>query len=96
MQDLSGLPVISQVGRESEVKVRIHGVKTLILQFVCLELRFQANAAAFLPEIDDSSYALGVDTPHALCKLVSAVTSQRSEDITCLAFRMDAKKKRLV
>ena len=48
LEDLQADHVVALVGLEPELVVRLDGVDSLVLQHIRLELRRQADAAAFL------------------------------------------------
>ncbi len=66
-------------------------IKAGILQFVRLQLRHQADAAAFLILVDHESATFFGDGLHGHFQLVVAITAQRPEHFSREALRMDSK-----
>src|SRR3954470_10121447 len=56
-QDLRAEPVIAQVAAEAELRVRLDGIETFLLQLVSVNLRGQADAAAFLAHVNEDAIA---------------------------------------
>ena len=70
--------------------VRVHSVEAGVLQGVRLQLRHQADAAAFLMFIDHDAASFGGNRPHGNLELVVAVAAQRPEHLASETLRMDA------
>src|SRR5215813_12422604 len=80
---------------EAEFFIRLHGIKTLVLQLIGLQLCRESNAASFLLFIQQNARALGSDHSECHLELLTAVAPQRAEDVTCQALRMNAYQRRL-
>lgn len=89
MQDLRADSIVAQVVRIAELEVGFHGIQTLFLKFVSLEFRRQADASAFLPQVEQDASFLG-DAAHGGVQLAAAVAAAGAEDITRQAFTMHA------
>lgn len=89
MQDLRADAIVAQVVRIAELEVGFHGIQTLFLKFVSLEFRRQADASAFLPQVEQDASFLG-DAAHGGVQLAAAVAAAGAEDITRQAFTMHA------
>ena len=70
-------------------KPSIPTIQTLFLKFVSLEFRRQADASAFLPQVEQDASFLG-DAAHGGVQLAAAVAAAGAEDITRQAFTMHA------
>ena len=75
---------------ESKSFVGFYGIQPLVLQFVSLQLRHQADASAFLLFIDQDARALFCNHGQRHFQLFAAVAAQRAEDIAGEALRVDA------
>ena len=82
--------VVARIGRESEPAIRFHGVETVVLQFVSFDFVDQADAAAFLREIEHHAGGFFRDLAQRKFKLRAAVAPLRREDVSRQALRMDA------
>ena len=63
---------------------------------ICPELVDKTYSTAFLFQIQQHSPSLLLDSAQCFCKLFSAITSQRTESISCETFRMDAAQHRFI
>lgn len=68
--------IITLVGLMTEMDIRLDGIKTLFLKFICPDLFHQTDAAALLIEIDHSSPALTLYHLHGFVELLAAIASQ--------------------
>ena len=81
--------VFPEVSREPEGDIGLHSVHALLLQFISLQLVYQADASPLLPQIDQHSAPGLLYAPERLCKLLAAVTSHGPEHIAGKTLRMD-------
>ena len=89
-QNLAGQGKFAVVGFKSEPLVGFHCVEARILEFVCLQLGHQPNAASFLLFIDqDARTFLGNQRKRKL-ELLTAVATQGVKDVTRQTLRVDA------
>ncbi len=71
-----------RVGRETEIEVGVHGVATLVLEGIGLELGHQADPPALVPaQVDDDAATGGDDALEGLVELRAAVAALRAEDV---------------
>ncbi len=89
-EDLRAEAVFAQVHVEAELFVRLNGVVALFLQFVGLDFRREADAASFLPHIDNHAAAGVGDLPHGLMQLRPAIAAARAEHVAGQTFAVDA------
>ncbi len=89
-QDLRADAVVTFVGRQTEDFVGLDGVEAFFLEGVGVEFIGQADASAFLSEVDEDAFSGGVDGFHGVFELGAAVTASGAEDIAGEAFAMDA------
>ena len=94
-QGLRGKGVVSRIGRESEPAICFHRVETLVLQFIGLQFIDQANAAAFLREIEHNTGRFFRDLPERKLELCAAVAPLRRENVAGETLRVDANQRRL-
>src|SRR5262249_16919992 len=80
-EDLRTDAVVPEVGRKPQSLVRLDGVRTAVLQLVRLELVQEADAAAFLIEVDDYPPSLPRDQLHRRVELPAAVAARGVEDV---------------
>jgi hypothetical protein len=66
----------------------------LLLERISRDLFGKANAAAFLPEVEQDAAALLLQKPQTVVQLFSAVTTRRPEDITRQTFRVHTNQNR--
>ena len=78
-QHLGGREVDALVGVEAELLVGIDGVETGILELVGAQLVDQADAAAFLREIEQNAATGAGDLADRAAQLIAAIAAQRAE-----------------
>lgn len=89
-EDLGAGAVVAFVGGEAEGEIGIDGVHAFVLEFVGFDLVGEADAAAFLSEIDEDATAFVGDHGHGGFELLAAIAAHGAEDIAGEAFAMDA------
>src|SRR5690606_15257556 len=89
-QDLRADAVVTQVRLEPERLVCLDRVLTLVLELVRPDLVGEADAASFLPQIDDGAAALLVDAAQRGVQLLTAVTAQRGAGVARQTLRVQA------
>ena len=82
---------VAGIDRQAERKVGFDGVHALILQGVGADFVDQADAAAFLAQIDDNAAAFGLHRAHGSLKLGAAVAFLRCQRVAGQAFGVDAR-----
>ncbi len=82
--------IVSFIGVESQVDVRLYRVEAVLLQFVRLYLVHQSDAASFLVHIDDDAFSLGLYHLHGSVELFAAFAAFRAEDVACSATGVNA------
>ena len=87
--------IIACVNRMSELQVRLNRVHPLILQFVRPELFQEADAAALLMLIEQNAGTFMRDRSQSQVQLIMAIATQRMEDVTRRALRMNTHERRL-
>lgn len=89
VEDLGAHAIVAEVGGEAEFFVGFDGVEALLLEFVGVDLGGEADAAAFLAEVEEDA-ALAGDELHGGVELATAVAAAGAEDIAGEAFGVDA------
>ena len=89
-EDLRAETVFAEIHFETELLVGFHGVVALLLQFVSLNFRAEADAAAFLPHINNHAATDLGHLPHGGMQLRSTVAAARTKDIAGEAFAVNA------
>ena len=89
-KDLCTGHVLAKVGSEAELEIRFDGVIAFVLQGIGADLIDEADAAAFLTQVDEDAAAFFGDLAHGCGELLSAVAAQRPEAVTGETFRVDA------
>src|SRR5690606_31850793 len=87
--------VSSHVCRKTQLFVGLDGVGAGILQLIGTYLVYQADAASFLPHIQQSAAPFGSDGPECGFKLSTAITTLAEQSIARQAFRVYASHYRL-
>ncbi len=87
--------VVAQLGGEAELLVGLDGIEPFLLQLVGVNLRRQADAAAFLPHVKQHAVAGGFDLRERGVELVAAIAAQRAEDVAGEALAVHAHERRL-
>lgn len=82
------------IGFESQAFVGLDRVESSILQLVSLELRHQANTAAFLLFVDQNARPFAGDQGKRQFELLAAIAAKRMEYITGQALGMHAHQRR--
>ena len=85
---------VAMVRLESQALIRLHGVETLVLQFVSLQLGHQADTASFLLFIDENPCTFFGDHRQREFELLPAVAAQRVKDVSSEALRVHADQRR--
>src|SRR3989441_6326183 len=81
-QHVGGDVVVSLVGLESQLLVRLNGVETRVLQLVGFDLVDEADPTAFLPQIEDDSTFHLAYSHKGFLKLLSAVTTKGADCVS--------------
>src|SRR5712692_6662962 len=89
-QNLRGKKIIAGVCREAQSFIGLHRVHAAVLQFVSPEFVHQADAAAFLGQIEQNSRGCLADFFHRQFELRAAVAPERGENVAGQALRVDA------
>ena len=87
-EDLRAHSIVAEIGGKPQFFVGLDGVEALFLEFVGVDFRRQADAAAFLAEVEQDSALVG-DLFHGRGELAAAVAAFRVEHITCQALGMN-------
>src|SRR6185437_3899359 len=82
--------ILTAVGTIAEFQVGLNRIQPLVLQFVRLELRHQADAATLLVLIEQNARASIRDRGQRQFQLLPAVAAERVKDIPRQALRVDA------
>jgi hypothetical protein len=82
-----------EIGREPQGVIGLNRIKASILQFVCLQLCHQANAAAFLILINHQPATFFGDGLHGHFQLIATVATQRAEHFSGKALRMNSQQR---
>src|SRR6185369_14092366 len=90
LEHLGGGGEDALVGFEAEALVRLDGVEALVLQFIGLELVDEADAAAFLREIEQYACAMLADDADGAAYLIAAIAFERAQQVAGETFRMQA------
>ena len=78
------------VGFKSQAFIGLDGIEPSVLQRVRLQLRHQADSAAFLLLIDQDACALLANHGERHLQLLAAVTAQRAENVARETLGVDA------
>jgi len=89
-QNLRANAVIPQIRRKTETQIGVHRVQSLFLQLVGLQLVNEADAAAFLPHVQQHAGAFRADLAQRRRQLRSAIAAVRMKHIAGQALGMDA------
>jgi hypothetical protein len=87
--------VIPRIRRKSKFAVRLHSIKPVILQLVCLQFIDQPNPAPLLWQIKQNARRLFRDLPQRKLQLRPAIASLRSKHIPSQTLRMHPHQRRL-
>jgi len=93
-QDFCREREVAVVGFESETFVGFDGVETGILEFIGLELRHQADAAAFLLFVNEDACAFFRNHLKRQFELLPAIAAQGVEDVAGQALGMHPDQRR--
>ena len=88
-KDLCAGHVLAKVGSEAKFEIRFYGVIAFVLQGIGADLIDEADAAAFLTQVDEDAPTFFGDLAHGCGELLSAVAAQRAEAVTGKTFRVD-------
>lgn len=91
-EDLGADAILAEIGFVAEFEIGVDGVITLFLEFVGADFGGEANAAAFLAQVEKDSFAAGGDLFHGLAQLAAAVATLGAEDVAGQAFAVNADK----
>ena len=80
MQNLGADAVVAKVVRVAELEVGFHSVQPLFLELVGLEFCRQADAAAFLAQVEEHAAFLR-NAAHGGVELAAAVAPAGAEDV---------------
>ena len=96
-ENLGADAVVAKVRAEAELMIRLDGIEALlILEFVGLDLVLEADAATFLPHVENDPGTRLRDHPHRGIELLAAIAAHRAESITGQTFAMHANQDRFV
>jgi hypothetical protein len=84
--------VVALVVAKSERPVRFHGIQSAVLQRVRAYLVAQADATAFLTQVEEKPARHAAQLAERELELVAAVAAQRSERVSREAFRMEPRR----
>ena len=88
--------VIAQIAREPEARVCFHGVEPLLLQFVSVNFCREADAASFLPHVNQDAVSFVRDLAQRGVQLIPAIAAPRTEDVASETFAVNADQRRAV
>jgi hypothetical protein len=92
-QDLGSDPVLAVVYGQTQVQVGVHGVETLILQFVGPEFVADPDSSSLVTsKVNHHALAFFHDPTHRFAQLVSTIAFHASKDVTCKTFAVDPDK----
>ena len=89
-EDLRADPVLTQVGWEAELEVRLDRIEPVLLQLVRLQFVQEADAATLLRHVEKDAALLRADPCQRLVELLAAVAAKRVEDVAGQTLRVDA------
>ena len=89
-EDLAADAVVAFVDGEAESLVGFDGVVAFFLEGVGVELVGEADAAAFLAEVDEGAFAFLFDHLHGGGELGAAIAAGAAEDVAGEAFAVDS------
>jgi len=89
-QDLSRQAKLAMIGLEAQLLVGLHGIQTLVLQFIGLQFGHQSDPAPFLLFVNQHTAPGLGDHGKGHFKLLPAVATQRAEDVSGKALRVHA------
>ena len=95
-QDLGTDAVIAFVCLMSEMQICIDSVQTVFLKFIGFHLFHQSDAASFLVQVNDYSFAFLLDTLHCFVQLLATFAAHGAKDITGCTRRMYTDQDRFV
>ena len=94
IQDLRGEIVIARVRGEPQFLIGFHRIHSAVLKFVSAKLIHQADAAAFLWQIEKYAGGSLPDFLERQFELCAAIAAQRRKDISSKTLRMHAYQRR--
>ena len=80
-QHLERGAIVPQIGREAEPLVRLDRVGAFVLQLVGANLVGEADAAAFLVEVNQHASPFVSDAAQCFVQLRAAIAARRMEDV---------------
>ena len=89
-KDLCTSHVLAKVGSEAKFEIRFYGVIAFVLQGIGADLIDEADAAAFLTQVDEDAPTFFGDLAHGCGELLSAVAAERPEAVAGEAFGVEA------
>src|SRR5206468_7497226 len=95
-QNLRSDAVIPQVGSKAKLQVGVHRIEPFLLQLVSLQLINEADAAAFLPHIEQNARAGFVNLHEGRGELKAAIAAVGVEYIAGQALGMHPYERRLI
>ena len=94
LEDLDADAVVAAVGLVAQGQVGLDGVHALVLKAVGLDLLDQADAAAFLRQVDEHAAPFLADHLQGHAELVAAVAAERGQQVAGEARRMQPDQRR--
>lgn len=88
-EDVCGDGVVSFVVAEAEGEVCFDGIEALVLEGVGFDFVDEADAAAFLAEVDEDASFHGLDAAQAFLELVATIAAEGAHDVACEAFGVE-------
>jgi len=95
-EDLGADAVVAFVGGKAEFDVGVNGVEALLLEFVGVEFVFEADASAFLAEIDQGANACLLNHLQGRDELLATLASLGMKKVAGHTFGVDADEDRFV
>src|SRR6185312_4665717 len=89
-QNRSWQQITPQIALETELLVRLHRIRSAVLQLVRPQLVHQSDAAPFLQFINNHAAAFRSDAPQSNFELAPAVAAQAVEGVPREALRVNA------
>src|ERR1041385_3188217 len=83
------------IGLEAELLIRLHRIKPLVLQLICLEFGHQPDRTPFMQLIEQNTCTRLRNHGKRHLQLLAAIAAQRAEDVAGKALRVNEDKRRL-
>src|SRR6266571_7975718 len=80
-EDLVADAVVAHVRLEAELEVRLDRIEAVLLQLVGTQLVEQTDPTPLLCHVQEYTAFLGRDAPHRLVELLTAIATERVEDV---------------